>query len=264
MHPKFALFLGMAGLALAGCSRSVDIADRDTDGLIAAIRAANAGEGPTVIRLAPRGLYTLRTAPRDADTFLPPITGELRIEGRGAEIRRYADGERALLRIERGADVRLQSLALSEGSDGAIRNFGTLRLDQVRITDSTAGRTPAIVLNYGLLDARDSEIAWNMLPAARRDAGTVLNYGRLVLRDTRIHDNLAQRGYDSLAVAGAVLNLGTLDARGSGIADNQALDGDHDDTLAFPAVLDLGTGHVEGDLPAALVREAGMVEVAQR
>jgi hypothetical protein len=264
MHPKNLLFLIAASAALAGCGRTIDVGDRDSDGLIAAIRAANENPGPDVIRLAPKGLYTLRYAPADADSFLPPISGELRIEGRGAEIRRYAEGERALLRIERDADVRLVGLSLSEGSDGAIRNFGTLRLDAVHITDSTGARTPAIVLNYGVLDARNSEIAYNMLPATHRDAGTVLNYGRLILRNTAIHDNLTRRGHDDLALAGAVLNLGTVDTRSANIADNQAVDGDADDTLAFPAVLNLGTGHVEGDLSPALVREAGMIAVAAR
>jgi hypothetical protein len=131
-----------------------------------------------VIRLAKNGLYTLRDAPRDATSYLPPIRGDLRIEGNGAEIRRYADGRRTLLEIAAGADVRLEHLALSEGSDGAIRNFGKLRLDAVKVTDSTGAGTPAIVLNYGVLEARDSEIAYNLLPTSTATLGTVLNYGR--------------------------------------------------------------------------------------
>jgi hypothetical protein len=121
------------------------------------------------------------------------------------------------------------------------------------------------VLNYGLLEARDSEIAYNLLPVSRRDAGTIVNYGELRLSNTAIHDNTAQRRYDSLAVAGAVLNLGTVETRATRIADNQALDGEEtEDTLMFPAVLNIGTGRVEGDLPREQVREAGMVAMAQR
>jgi hypothetical protein len=264
MRPRHLALLLASAAALAGCGQETTIGDRDTAALIRAIQAANASPGPDVIRLAPRGLYTLNDAPRDATSWLPPIRGELRIEGNGAEIRRYQDGQRTLLEVERDATVQVSDLAMSEGSDGAIRNFGTLRLDRVRITDSTGAGTPAIVLNYGVLEARDSEIAYNLLPTSRRDAGTVLNYGQLRLRDTAIHDNVAQRRFDSLAVAGAVLNLGRVEAKSARIADNEATDGEQPDSLVFPAVLNLGNGVVEGDLSPALVREAGMVAMAGR
>ena len=263
-HPKLATLALLLAASLAGCSRDTEVANLDTAGLIRAIQAANANPGPDVIRLAPRGLYTLTSAPRDATTWLPPIRGELHIEGNGAEIRRYADGQRALLRVEPDADVLLESLTLSEGSDGAIHNFGTLRLRSVRVTDSTGDLTPAIVLNHGLLEARDSEIAYNVLSTAPRDAGTVLNFGQLRLRDTAIHDNVAQRRYGSLAVAGAVLNLGTLETRSTRITDNETSGETGPGALAFPAVLNLGNGVVEGDLSPALVREAGIVAVVQR
>jgi hypothetical protein len=206
----------------------------------------------------------LDAAPRDATSLLPPITDDLRIEGNGAEIRRAMDGRRTLLEVAQGATVRVQDLALSEGSDGAVRNYGTLHLDSVRITDSFGDGTTAIVLNHGRLEARDSEIAYNLLPGSARDAGTIVNYGQLRLRDTAIHDNTALPGHPGVAVAGAVLNLGTVETEGSRIADNHAEDGDPPAALSFPAVLNLGNGHVEGDLPRAQVREAGMVAVASR
>jgi hypothetical protein len=249
---------------LTACGSRIDVHNLDARGLAEAIQAANAHPGSDVIHLAPGGLYMLRDAPRDATTLLPPITDDLRIEGNGAEIRRDSDGRRALLEVAPGASVRVHALALSEGSDGAIRNFGTLHLDSVRVTDSTGSHTPAIVLNYGLLEARDTEIAYNLLPTSPRDAGTVLNYGELRLRNTAIHDNTTQSGHPGLAAAGAVLNLGTLQVQHARIADNRAEDGEEPDALAFPAVLNLGNGHVEGDLPRVQVREAGMVAVASR
>jgi hypothetical protein len=271
MRPRHTVLLLAVTAALAGCARTHDVGNLDSDGLIAAIRAANENPGVDVIRLAPKGLYTLRYAPRDATTWLPPITDDLRIEGNGAEIRRYVDGRRVLLEVARGADVQVRDLALSEGSDGAIRNFGTLRLTSVKVTDSVGAGTPdgatAIVLNHGTLEARDSEIAYNMLPASARDAGTVVNYGTLRLRDTAIHDNTAQRRNASVAVAGAVLNLGRMEATHARIEANEAVDADDaEGALAFPAVLNLGNGHVEG-LPREQVREAGMdaaMAVAQR
>lgn len=258
----------VAGAALAGCGRTYEVGNLDTRGLIAAIQAANENPGADVIRLAPGGLYLLQDAPRDATSMLPPIRDDLRIEGNGAEIRRDADGRRALVEVAPGANVRLQSLTLAEGSDGAIRNYGTLRLDSVRVTDSFGGGSPAgataIVLNHGLLEASDSEIAYNLLPTSARDAGTVVNYGELRLRNTSIHDNTTQSGHPGLAAAGAVLNLGTLQVQHARIADNRAEDGEQAEALAFPAVLNLGNGRVEGDLPRVQVREAGMVAVASR
>jgi hypothetical protein len=265
-HPRLVRWtLALAVLAaLPGCGTRTEVADRDVKGLIAAIQAANANPGSDVIHLAHGGLYLLRDAPRDAATLLPPITDDLRIEGNGAEIRRAVDGRRALLEVAAGATVRVQSLALAEGSDGAIRNYGTLHLDQVRVTDNFGAGTTAIVLNHGSLEASDSEIAYNLLPAGRRDTGTIVNYGRLSLRNTGIHDNTALPGHAGLAVAGAVLNLGTVVTQDARIAGNRADDGELADPLEFPAVLNLGNGRVEGDLPKAQVREAGMVAVASR
>ena len=266
--PTLATMALVATATLSGCGTRTEVRNLDTRGLIAAIRAANARPGNDVIRLAPKGLYTLRWAPRDATTWLPPIGDDLRIEGNGDEIRRDADGRRALVEVAPGANVRLQSLTLAEGSDGAIRNYGTLRLDAVRVTDSFGGGSPAgataIVLNHGLLEASDSEIAYNLLPTSARDAGTVVNYGELRLRNTSIHDNTTQSGHPGLAAAGAVLNLGKLQVQHARIADNRAEDGEHAEALAFPAVLNLGNGHVEGDLPRVQVREAGRVAVASR
>jgi hypothetical protein len=266
--PTLATMALVATAFLSGCGTRTEVRNLDTRGLIAAIQAANENPGSDVIHLAPGGLYMLRDAPRDATTLLPPITDDLRIEGNGAEIRRDSDGRRALVEIAPGASVRLESLTLAEGSDGAIRNYGNLHLDSVRVTDSFGGGSPtgatAIVLNHGVLEANDSEIAYNLLPTSARDAGTVVNYGELRLRNTAIHDNTTQSGHPGLAAAGAVLNLGMLQVQHARIADNRAEDGEASDALAFPAVLNLGNGRVEGDLPRVQVREAGMVAVASR
>ena len=53
--------------------------------------------------------------------------------------------------------------------------------------------------------------------------------------------------------------LGTLETEHSGVGANEAHDGEGVGALVFPAVLNLGNGHVEGDLPGYQIREAGMV-----
>jgi len=241
--------------SLSGCGQQTDVADLDGKSLIAAIRAANQHPGPDTIRLAKGGLYTLR-AQAEAGLLLPTIEGELVIDGQGAEIRRDSNDRAAIVQVASGAKVTLKNLSLAEGSDGAVRNFGDLRLESVRITDSSSWNSPAIVLNHGQLRAQDSEIAYNELPMNHRDGGTVLNYGQLALENTRIHDNLVQTRYPSLAAAGAILNLGTVRASGPGIEHNSA-EGSSTG-LSFNGVVDLGNGRVDGNLQGTSILEAGI------
>jgi hypothetical protein len=253
---RFLPFLLMTGTVfLCGCSHQIEIADLDSNGLVAAIRAANQRPGPDTIHLAKGGLYTL-SSQAEAGLLLPTIDGELVIDGQGAEIRRDSNDRVALLQVAKGGKVTLKNLSLAEGSDGAVRNFGSLRLESVKITDSSSWNSPAIVLNHGELSAQDSEIAYNELPMNHRDGGTVVNYGRLTLENTRIHDNLVQTRYPSLAAAGAILNLGTVRATGPGIEHNSAegsLSG-----LSFNGVVDLGNGRVDGNLQGSSILEAGI------
>ena len=249
------ILLLTGALSLCACSHQTEVADLDANSLVAAIRAANQRPGPDTIRLAKGGLYTLREQ-SEAGLLLPTIDGELTIDGQGAEIRRDSNGRAALLQIASGGKVTLKNLSLAEGSDGAVRNYGSLRLQSVKITDSSSWGGSSIVLNHGELQAQDSEIAYNELPMNHRDAGTVLNYGRLILDNTRIHDNLVQTRYPGLATAGAILNLGTIRVSGTGIEHNSAVS-----ELAGPSfngVVDLGNGRVDGNLPGSAVLEAGL------
>jgi hypothetical protein len=253
---RFLPFLLMAGtLSLCGCGHQTEIADLDSKALIAAIRAANQNPGPDTIRLAKGGLYTLRDQ-AEAGLLLPTVTGELVIDGQGAEIRRDSNDRVALLQVASGGKVTLKNLSLAEGSDGAVRNYGSLRLQSVKITDSSSWDSPSIVLNHGELQVQDSEIAYNELPMNHRDGGTVLNYGHLTLENTRIHDNFVQTRYPSLAAAGAILNLGTIRATGPGIDHNSA-EGSPSG-LSFNGVVDLGNGRVDGNLQGSSILEAGM------
>lgn len=241
---------------LSGCARVTDIADHDSRALVAAIRQANADPGPHTLRLAKHGLYLLDTA-AEPGLLLPAIHGQLRIEGNGAEIRGYTDQRLALLQVGRGGTVALTDLELAEGGQGAIRNFGALDLDHVRVTDSTGSRIDAIVLNVGQLRAHDSEIAYNALTSAQRDAGTLLNYGQLDLARTRIHDNLAAGTVPQQAVAGAILNFGRVQVDGVDTSNN-SIESDGG-PLRFAGILNLGSGQVEGSIGSGTVRAADPV-----
>src|SRR3990167_1522964 len=85
------LLIGSLALLSTACTRETTIADHDGKALVEALRAAQSGSGAQRIILARRGSYVLSSA-SESGLLLPSITGELTIEGNGAEIRSYADG----------------------------------------------------------------------------------------------------------------------------------------------------------------------------
>ncbi len=251
MHRTSLLLLVLGSSLLIGCAKKVDIANNDSAALVSAIQHANSEPGKHVIRLANRGVYILGQ-PSEPGLLLPRIRGELVIEGVGAEIRGYSAQPLALLQVEKGARLSLDRLTLAEGSDGAVRNFGRLSLDHVGIIDSTGAQRSAIVLNHGELIARDSEIAYNNLALARRDAGTVLNYGKMNFVRTSIHDNQAQGRTPDQAIAGGVLNFGALRVDGLALVHNET--GEHASGLSFAGILNLGNGVVDGKTSQGAIR----------
>ncbi len=251
MHVRSLLLLALGTSLLNGCAKHVEIANNDPAALVQAIEQANREPGKHVIRLANRGVYILDHA-AEPGLLLPRIRGELVIEGLGAEIRGYSSEPLALLQVEKGARLSLDRLTLAEGSDGAVRNFGRLSLEQVGIIDSTGAQRSAILLNHGELSARDSEIAYNSLDLARRDAGIVLNYGQLNFERTSIHDNQALGRSRDQAIAGGVLNFGTLRVDGLALAHNET--DEHPSGLRFAGILNLGNGIVEGETSRGAIR----------
>jgi hypothetical protein len=242
-------------LGLAGCSGGqIDIPNNDSAALVEALRQANASGGHHRIRLARRGLYIL-SEQAEPGLLLPAVAGRVTIDGNYAEIRGYSAAPAALLEVSQDASVRLQDLVLAEGTNGAVRNFGELRLQGVAVVDSSVDNMPAIVLNHGWLQAKDSEIAYNLLLATARDAGTVLNYGGIELDGSWIHDNRAVGRQPSVAAAGGILNFGTVVADGLQIGEN-VLPGEPGADLSFGGILNLGNGTVRGPVPAESVRNA--------
>jgi hypothetical protein len=242
--PSRHLFV-ITALLLSGLVDAAElrIADRDSAGLVAAIKAANAAATPTTIRLAEHGLYTLgAAADPDHQIGLPILRGTIRIDGHDAEIRRYADANYTLIAIATGAEVQLNDLTLAEGSEGALVNHGNAQLNRVRVVDNVARKVSSIIENYGSMDVRDSEISYNQLAGSQRDAGTLVNYGHLQLEHTRIVGNVVSRRYDSLYVASAVLNFGALNLHDVAIEENAA-----ESILsaaALGSIINLGTGQL--------------------
>lgn len=220
---------------------TVEIADRDVDGLVAAIHQANRSQEKTTIRLAQGGLYTLVTpSDEDRELGLPTVTGKIVIRGNDADLRRYSHEDFALLAVAKGGELSVHGLTLAEGSRGALVNHGELELINVKVVDNIAKNVPAIIENYGRLRVSGSEISYNQLAAAQRDAGTVVNYGRLEVVRSDIQSNWISRRYDSLIAASAVLNLGELKLAAVNIRENTAMPELEDASLG--AIVNAGNG----------------------
>lgn len=239
-----------AGLWLAVSSPNVTsadyyIANLDADGLAGAIRHANATPEPDVIHLAPHGLYTVADA--GSGLALPPIRGRLTLLGQGAEIRRSTSEPIALIEVAADGELDVRDLTLAEGSRGAVRNHGILRLARSSIVDGTTLAENAIVQNFGTFAARDSVIGYNQVAGAGRDAAIVLNYGSMRLERCRVAGNSLSRRYPTLAAA-PLLNYGELMLEALALEDNAIIDGFGG--LASAAVINLGAGRTAGlELP---------------
>ncbi len=241
---RYSLLFAALISSAAGAKQIVTIADRDVDGLVAAIHAANQSPDQTTIRLAKGGLYTVVTATDEKlEIGFPVISGQVAIEGNGSDLRRYSNEDFALFAVATGGELSLSALTLAEGSRGAIVNHGELLLSHVRVIDNVAKDTPAIIENYGTLRVRDSEISFNQIAATQRDAGTVLNFGTLELTRSRIESNWISRRFDTLIAASAVLNLGEMKLRAVTVRENTASSEEGGPSLA--AIVNAGNGAFE-------------------
>lgn len=134
-----------------GCTDGVG----DTEALIAALAAANAGD---TIVLAPDCTYTLDDVLANS-TGLPTVNVTLTIEGNGATIARNSAADTPpfrLLRVAAGGDLTLNRVTLSNGavtgslSGGAISvESGRLTLTNSTLRDNIAGYAGGGIYNSG-------------------------------------------------------------------------------------------------------------------
>ncbi len=222
----------------------------DSDELITAIDIANSTAGADIITLE-RGLFVVTRAHAEShQAALPEIKTPIVIRGNGSELRRYSNDDFRLIHVAEGGHLRLEGLVLAEGSLGAIRNHGVAELRRVTLVDSTARGAQAIVENYGEMRIDHSQLSFNTLAGAARDAGTIINWGTLSLTSTTFQGNRLSRRFDGVALASTLLNYGTADIHDIVIAENIAGDEDANGAPQAPLV-NLGNGR----LTLKLVRE---------
>ena len=218
--------------------------------LVEAIRQANQSAAADVITLE-RALYVLdQIEAPDQRAALPAITAPVVIRGNGAELRRYSNDDFRIFHVAAEGHLRLERIVLAEGSLGAIRNLGKTELRRVQLVDNTASATHAIIENYGEMHIEASEVSFNTIAGAARDAGTIVNWGQLTLTATTFEANVLSRRYAGVALASSVLNYGKATIADVVIAQNIAGDDDLSGAPQAP-IVNLGNGRIE----LQLVRE---------
>lgn len=216
----------------------------DTAALVAAIHAANASPEADLIQLE-KGLYLLKQPQGGAEVALPVFKGQLRIQGNGAELRRYAKDDFRLFEVGRDANVRIDRVVFAEGSLGAAINHGQLTCRHCQFIDHTDRRSLAIIENYGQLELRDSDVSFNTVANAARDAGTIVNFGLAGIHASRLQSNTVSRRFESLALASALLNFGQARISDVRITDSEA--GVEFTGFATGSVVNLGNGQAALD-----------------
>ena len=231
--------ISLAGLAMASTAASAaefEVANRDVAGLIRALQTAGTNDEADVIHLAAGGIYTLEMTDSQG-LALPEFKGHIPLDGRGAEIRRYAGNPMRFFVIAKDADVSISDLSIAEASMGAIDNSGHTRLERISITDSDnlPGVTHAIVSNTGDLSIRDSLVGYNRVRGVAADGAIVVNEGHLTLTNTRFTANEVVRLSADALAAGAVLNRGEMSVE-NGLFDGNTIGNPDGEYLASAVV----------------------------
>lgn len=253
MSPNLAIRWGLVSglmLALPASAASMVFPVATTAQLVEAIRQANQSAAADVITLE-RALYVLdQIEAPDQRAALPTITTPVVIRGNGAELRRYSHDDFRIFHVAADGHLRLERIVLAEGSLGAIRNFGKTELRHVQLVDNTASSNLAIVENHGEMHIDASEVSFNTIAGAARDAGTIVNWGQLTITATTFEANLLARRNAGAALASSLLNYGKATVTDVVIAENIA--GDFEPTGGPQApFVNLGNGRID----LQLVRE---------
>ena len=215
-----------------------------SDGLIAAINAANSGGGGT-ITLASSCTYSLTASNNgtngspmsgaSGENGLPVITSTIQIVGSSTTIMANNTTFRILM-VAGGGNLTLQGLTLSGGNSpfgGAIANLeSTLTLDNTVVTGNTAamggGGIASGILNpnhtgpLGSLTLNNSEVTGNTVKGGGAEmaggGGGILNHqGSLTLNGSQVSSNTSGGGGGGIA-SGA----GGGDASGSRLTLNNS------------------------------------------
>jgi hypothetical protein len=153
----------------------VNVSSSEVSALITAINAANADDNPVTLSLAPDSTYLLASS----DT-IPPITGELVINGNGATFQRL-DGSAPVFTVGDDARLTLDSLTIGDSSGDAVLNEGGVL--------SLTGSTLSANAGSGIDNDGGSVIVVNSTINGNSGAGIDNQGGSVSVTSSTITDN---------------------------------------------------------------------------
>ncbi|WP_314171814.1 hypothetical protein [Streptomyces winkii] len=175
----------------------------DIAALKAAINDANTGGGS--ILLAPRCVYTLRTADNEGDG-LPEITGDVRISGDDTSIERSSTAAFRIFHVRQsgslslnGITVRYGATSAADSDGGGIKNDrGRLALTDSTVRNNIAGTGGGIWNQRGTLTLKNSTVNNNRSGFG----GGIATNGTTTMRGGSLRDNTGGSWGGGLANAG--------------------------------------------------------------
>jgi predicted outer membrane repeat protein len=218
-----------AGLAIIPAGGALAAVACDPAALVTAVNAANGGAGGGVISLTAGCTYTYAASndATDGGNALPAITGNVTINGNGATITRSTAAGTPQFRLidvpNNPAQLTLNSLTISNGDSagsvggGAIFSRGTLNLNLVVVSGSTAPGGAGLDANNGVIKVSQSTFANNTTPGS---GGGIAAEGlsTLTVSQSTFLNNTASAG------GGALMNDNPVTVSNSTFAGNTAGD----------------------------------------
>jgi hypothetical protein len=256
-----------------------DIADGDSNGLIAAIHAANTNGEPDVINLATNGTYTLRRVVHTGDFFpgepgddrngLPPIVSEITFNGFGATVQRHATSTTPWFRILQVGDAggpgfgSINDLTIRDGfingfGGGAVVYAGSTGFSDCVIRDNWVAqcRRGGGVANFASIRMDSTTVTHNGIRQPCSPAGFIEDQGAGVYNDGDLH--IANCDFEH-AFASMIWNAenGTLQIIGSSFRDvlySSALRNDGGDLSITDSLITSNSLGLAGCGTASLIR----------
>jgi hypothetical protein len=214
-------FLVLGTLALNANARDFKVPAKDADALVQAFVDAAAHPGPDRIILDFRGTYVLTRA-HSALLALPPVTDEVKVLGRGSEIRVYSKQPLGLFRVTPTGQLQVFDLVIAGSSHTAMINQGSSQLTQVRFEDNFSRHLAAAIDNQGLLEMNDCSVSFNSAQGAGV-VGGILNTGGFTAMGLAMSANQAVPGPRTRRAAAAVYNQGEMQLTDAKIDLNEVI-----------------------------------------
>jgi hypothetical protein len=194
----------------------------DTTSLRQALAIANAFSSPQTITFDPSVLTKTTGNVIDLLSALPDLTGNVTIEGPGANVltvqRDAKDAAFSVLTVDRGATAAISGLTIFGGSaafGGGIDNTGSLTVRDSTLSGNSANTDGGGIYNAGSVTVSGSTLSSN----SAYNGGGIYNAGSMTVSDSTLSGNAAN---GENADGGGIYNAGSMTVSNSALSGNAA------------------------------------------